>query len=112
MSGITSAVGAMGSFFADNPAIKAIQQAQEKTKAQSTSQIAGVAGAAAVSPPPVSPAQAPAADASALEARIAALEGGGAPSSMSPGAIAAGEVMYGSQEARNRSIDPNIFNRR
>ena len=111
MSGITSAVGAMGSFFADNPAIKAIQQAQERTEAQPASQTAGVAGVAgAAGVVPVSPA--PATDASALEARIAALESGGAPSSMSPGALAAGEAMYGSQDARNRSIDPNIFNRR
>lgn len=111
MSGITSAVGAMGSFFADNPAIKAIQQAQERTEAQPASQTAGVAGiAGAAGVVPVSPA--PATDASALEARIAALESGGAPSSMSPGALAAGEAMYGSQDARNRSIDPNIFNRR
>ena len=111
MSGITSAVGAMGSFFADNPAIKAIQQAQERTEAQPASQTAGVAGiAGAAGVVPVSPA--PATDASALEARIAALESGGAPSSMSPGALAAGEAMYGSQDSRNRSIDPNIFNRR
>ena len=111
MSGITSAVGAMGSFFEDNPAIKAIQQAQERTEAQPASQTAGVAGiAGAAGVVPVSPA--PATDASALEARIAALESGGAPSSMSPGALAAGEAMYGSQDARNRSIDPNIFNRR
>ena len=111
MSGITSAVGAMGSFFEDNPAIKAIQQAQERTEAQPASQTAGVAGVAgAAGVVPVSPA--PATDASALEARIAALESGGAPSSMSPGALAAGEAMYGSQDARNRSIDPNIFNRR
>ena len=112
MSGITSAVGAMGSFFADNPAIKAIQQAQEKTKAQSTSQIAGVAGAAALSPPPVSPAQAPATDASALEARIAALESGGASSPMSPRALVAGEAMFGTQQQRDAAVDPNIFNRR
>ncbi len=96
MSGITSAVGAMGSAFADNPAIKALAQAQARKQEMQ-------GGIATSMDDP---------GASDLEARVAALESGGAPSSMSPGAIAAGEVMYGSQEARNRSIDPNIFNRR
>ncbi len=96
MAGITSAVGAMGSAFADNPAIKALAQAQARKQEMQ----GGIATSIDDS------------GTSDLEARIAALESGGAPSSMSPGAIAAGEVMYGSQEARNRSIDPNIFNRR
>jgi hypothetical protein len=96
MAGITSAVGAMGSAFADNPAIKALAQAQARKQEMQ----GGIAASMDDS------------GTSDLEARVAALESGGAPSSMSPGAIAAGEVMYGSQEARNRSIDPNIFNRR
>jgi streptogramin lyase len=96
MAGITSAVGAMGSAFADNPAIKALAQAQARKQEMQ----GGIATSIGDS------------GASDLEARVTALESGGAPSSMSPGAIAAGEVMYGSQEARNRSIDPNIFNRR
>ncbi len=96
MAGITSAVGAMGSAFADNPAIKALAQAQARKQEMQ----GGIATSIDDS------------GTSDLEARVAALESGGAPSSMSPGAIATGEVMYGSQEARNRSIDPNIFNRR
>ncbi len=96
MSGIVSGFGAMGSAFADNPAIKALAQAQAR-KQEMQGEVAGNAMDSG---------------ASDLEARVAALESGGAPSSMSPGAIAAGEAMYGSQDARNRSIDPNIFNRR
>ncbi len=96
MAGIVSGFGAMGSAFADNPAIKALAQAQARKQEMQ----GGIA-------PPMDDS-----GASDLEARVAALESGGAPSSMSPGAIAAGEAMYGSQDARNRSIDPNIFNRR
>lgn len=96
MAGIVSGFGAMGSAFADNPAIKALAQAQAR-KQEMQSRVADTAMDS---------------NASDLESRVAALESGGAPSSMSPGAITAGEAIYGSQEARNRSIDPNIFNRR
>lgn len=96
MAGIVSGFGAMGSAFADNPAIKALAQAQAR-KQEMQGEVAGNAMDS---------------NASDLEARVAALEGGGAPSSMSPGALAAGEAMFGTQDARDRSIDPNIFNRR
>ena len=96
MAGKVSGFGAMGSAFADNPAIKALAQAQAR-KQEMQGEVAGNAMDS---------------NASDLEARVAALEGGVAPSSMRPEAIAAGEVMYRSQDARNRSIDPNIFNRR
>ena len=94
MAGIVSGFGAMGSAFADNPAIKALAQARKQEMQGGIATPMDDSGA------------------SDLEARVAALESGGAPSSMSPGAIAAGVAMYGSQDARNRSIDPNIFNRR
>ena len=94
MAGIVSGFGAMGSAFADNPAIKALAQARKQEMQGGIATSMDNSGA------------------SDLEARVAALESGGAPSSMSSGAIAAGEAMYGSQDARNRSIDPNIFNRR
>lgn len=96
MSGIVSGFGAMGSAFADNPAIKALARAQARKQEMQ----GGVADTAMDS------------GASDLESRVAALESREAPSSMSPNAIATGEAIYGSQEARNRSIDPNIFNRR
>jgi len=125
MAGIMAAMksfDSLGTAFSDNPAIKAIQQARQKIQGQVAGQTAGVAGAA---PTPVSGEASTSTDTNALEARIAALESAGsniagsgtsaaaaAPSSMTPGALAAGETMFGTQEARDRSIDPNIFNRR
>ncbi len=65
------------------------------------------------------------ADTNALEARIAALEAASSnmegsnasatastPSSMAPGALAAGQAMFGTQQERDLAVDPNIFNRR
>jgi len=125
MAGIMAAMksfDSLGTAFSNNPAIKAIQQARQKIQGQAASQTAGVAGAA---PTPVSGEASTSTDTNALEARIAALESAGsniagsgtsaavaAPSSMTPGALAAGETMFGTQDARDRSIDPNIFNRR
>ena len=125
MAGIMAAMksfDSLGTAFSDNPAIKAIQQARQKIQGQVAGQTAGVAGAA---PTPVSGEASTSTDTNALEARIAALESAGsniagsgtsaaaaAPSSMTPGALAAGETMFGTQDARDRSIDPNIFNRR
>ena len=125
MAGIMAAMksfDSLGTAFSDNPAIKAIQQARQKIQGQAAGQTAGVAGAA---PTPVSGEASTSTDTNALEARIAALESAGsniagsgtsaaaaAPSSMTPGALAAGETMFGTQDARDRSIDPNIFNRR
>ena len=128
MAGIMTAMksfGNLGTAFSDNPAVKAVQQAHQRKQAQAASQTAGVAGAASVSAAPPAPS---ATDTSGLEARIAALESGGSntaestvqvatpppstPSSMSPGALAAGEAMFGTQPQRDMAVDPNIFNRR
>jgi len=90
----------LGTAFSNNPALKAVQQAQLRKKAQEANQTAGVAGAASVSM--VSP-EASNTDITGLESRIAALES--APSSMSPQAIATGEAMFGNQDQRNNSIN-------
>ena len=128
MAGIMAAMksfDSLGSMFSNNPALKAIQQAQQRKQAQTAGQVAGAAGAAPVSSEPPVPS---ATDTSGLEARIAALESGASnteesivqattpppstPSSMDPGALAAGEAMFGNQEQRDMAVDPNIFNRR
>ncbi len=106
-----------------NKAKKAATQAGATEAAGSTVNQAGMASLAAGG------AQTPSAtNNSGLEARIAALEAAGsnmadstvqaappppsAPSPMSPGAIAAGEAMFGTQPQRDTAVDPNIFNRR
>lgn len=105
---------------ARNKAKKAATQAGVTGAANSTVNQAGMASLAAGG------AQTPsAADTSGLEARIAALEAAGTnipnssaaatastPSSMSPGALAAGQAMFGTQQQRDTAVDPNIFNRR
>lgn len=106
---------------------KPAQQWEEQNKAKKA---AASAGATVSQPgmagPAATPTQTPSAtDTSGLEARIAALEAAGTntpgssasatastPSSMSPGALAAGQAMFGTQQERDVAVDPNIFNRR
>jgi len=142
MAGIMAAMKSfdeLGSQFSNNPALKAIQQARQRrqSRQQAVNQVAGVAGVAGATPTSAAPA-APVADTSDLESRIAALEKAGSniadstvqastppssivqaatpppstPSSMSAGAIATGEAIFGTQPQRDMAVDPNIFNRR
>jgi len=104
---------------------KPAQEWEAQNKAKQAAASAGTTvsqpGTAAVTPSST----ASATDNSGLEARIAALEAAGSntpgssasatastPSSMSPGALAAGQAMFGTQQQRDMAVDPNIFNRR
>ena len=123
MAGIMAAMkpfSSLGTAFSNNPALKAVQQAQQRAQAQAANQTAGVAAA------PTSTVSAT--DTNGLEARITALESRGSdtaestvqaatpppstPSSMSPGAIATGQAIFGTQSQRDMAVNPNIFNRR
>ena len=125
MSGIVSAMMQQSSQLNKNKMSSivgaALTGAQPATQAQIQAKAMGqgsVGNAAAVS----NPAPAGSADTGGLEARIAALESGvsntaestvqaatpppSTPSSMSPGALAAGEAIFGTQDQRNSSINP------
>jgi hypothetical protein len=103
---------------------KLAQNWEKQNKAKAATTQAGVAGAQPGMATAASAQTPSATNNSGLEARIAALEAGNntpnssasatasTPSSMAPGALAAGEAMFGTQQQRDTAVDPNIFNRR